>query len=141
MLGLAIGVILLLSLFKLKPEKNNLNLKFFVPIGLVIGLIAPSVGAIGPLTTRFFLQANLTGASFIGTKSASNFFVHLSKLNIYDMSLLKQSVVLIASLICATLLGSLVGKKLVVENEKKFILIAKVFLSISGLLLIKNSLY
>ena len=64
------------------PENAEPRRRFFV-LGGIVGTLNMTIGATGPLLAPFFLNLGLPRQSIIGTKAASQFLGHLTKILVF----------------------------------------------------------
>lgn len=109
-----LGVFLIVMVVwrRLRPHPKQPRNPVFAGIGAAGSAL---LGSVGPLTAPFFLAAGLTRAAYIGTEAASALTMHVTKLAAYGAGQLLTREVLLYGLALtpATLLGTLVGKKVV----------------------------
>lgn len=143
-LQIIMGAFLVLNAFsgfKGKFKVRNIHL---ISMGFFAGLVGAFVGAVGSLISILLLRLGLTGSAFIGTKSLIQTSTHSLRGIIYIFNeniaeVLNLKVILI--IITASFLGTYIGKKyLKIEEPKFFRNLARVFIALSGLLLIWGGL-
>jgi len=66
---------------KLPPIK--IPMKAFILVGVVTGLMAPLIGATGPLLAPFFLRDDFSKEEIVATKAASQMLTHLLKIPVF----------------------------------------------------------
>ena len=109
----------------------------FAGIGAASGLGSALLGSVGPFTAPFFLAAGLTRGAYIGTEAASALTMHLAKLGAYGAGrLLTREVLLLGvALTPATLLGTVVGRRIVGRlSDRVFVALVEVGLVAAGVL-------
>jgi uncharacterized membrane protein YfcA len=122
---------------RIRPHPRRPSNPAFAGIGAASGLGSALLGSVGPLTAPFFLAAGLTRAAYIGTEAASAFAMHLTKLATYGAGQLLTREVLLYGLALtpATLLGTLVGKKILTRiSDAVFVTLVELGLIAAGIL-------
>ncbi|MCF8059797.1 MAG: sulfite exporter TauE/SafE family protein [Bacteriovoracaceae bacterium] len=136
---LLIPMAILIFYTVLKPKKLP---HIFIPhwgfllLGILTGVLAPLIGATGPLLAPFFLRNDLDKEQIVATKAITQMFTHLLKIPLFlaldfpYQDYLFPLVFMVISAIIGTRIGvSLLGK----VSEKIFILIYKIALLLAGI--------
>lgn len=137
------GFILAFLLWRrFKPKLRNLPLWSFAPLGLVVGFATIFVGATGPLIAPFFLRDDFNKEQVIATKAACQTWGHVLKIPAFlalGFDYLPHWE-LVAGLIAAVIVGTLVGKRLLGHiPEKAFTIFYQIVLAAIALYLIVSS--
>ncbi len=130
-----------------KPKKlPNLKLKNyqFLFVGFFDGIIAPLIGASGPLKAVFFVRDDFTKEEIVSTKACTQILSHLIKMPIFIalafpfMNYIKE----ISTMAVGVLMGTYIGVKILHKvNQKIFMLLFKSALILAALrILYKNLL-
>lgn len=123
---------------KMGAGKKNEN-RTFVFLGGLVGFLSMTVGATGPLIAPFFLGLGFSRQAIVGTKAACQITAHLSKILIFGIAgfAFSEHLVLLISLSVVTILGTLVGSRLLDKfNEKAFQIGYRSVLTLVALVLI-----
>lgn len=117
---------------KLVLPKNNLSI---LSMGGAVGFLAGLTGTAGAMRTAFLSTLNLAKANFLGTSNAIAFFVDLTRVLVYTGGgILKFDLPFWAAVLGVSILGSLVGRKLVLRiRERTFYRIVYVALLLAGI--------
>ena len=85
--NVALGLIALLIFYTVfKPKKLppiKIPTEGFFFLGLLTGILAPLIGATGPLLAPFFLRDDLSKEQIVATKAISQMFTHLLKIPLF----------------------------------------------------------
>ncbi len=122
-----------------KPKKlPQLNIPYwgFFFLGILTGILAPLIGATGPLLAPFFLRKDLDKEQIVATKALAQMFTHLLKIPLFlalEFPYLDYLYPLVFMVICA-IIGTKIGVLLLGKvSEKIFILIYKSALLLAGI--------
>ncbi|MDE3270216.1 MAG: sulfite exporter TauE/SafE family protein [Pseudomonadota bacterium] len=117
----------------------RLNTIGFSVLGLVAAMLAPIIGAVGPLLAPFFIRSKFERQTFVSTKACCQMAVHLSKVpvflaadfpyGLYDIPIL---LVIVSSYI-GTVLGVNVLHKI---KQKTFTNLLRIVLLIMGIMML-----
>ncbi len=142
-----IGLFLVSTIFQYqfgkKKRSFEMKLAYFIPLGLIVPFITTLTGALGPLLNPFLLNYNMTKEELIATKTASSFFTGIVQITSYSFFGLMNKELWIWGLILGIGigLGNWIGKVLLKKiSEKSFRQLALLFMVLSGILLIYQSL-
>jgi len=116
-LQLVVGLFLISTVFQYrfgqKERSFEMQLWYFIPLGLIISVLGTLIGALGPVLNPFYLNLGLDKEDLIATKTANSFLMGLSQISSYTFfGLLHDQFWLygLALGIGATF-GNLIGKK------------------------------
>jgi len=115
---LLIGVFVLVATWRpewLRAEPvGDASERQLVAVGGVVGFLAPTIGATGPLMAPFFLRLGLTRQGLVGTKAACQSLQHCAKLVAFGVAgfVFAEWAGLLAALATAVVLGTLAGSRL-----------------------------
>jgi hypothetical protein len=133
-LGVFLVVYAVASLWgkKLILPKSNLSI---LSMGGAVGFLAGLTGTAGAMRTAFLSTFGLAKANFIGTSNAIGFFVDFTRVAVYAGSgILKFDLPFWIAVLGVSILGSLVGRKLVLRiKEKTFYRIVYAALLLAGI--------
>ncbi len=80
-LQILIGVMIIVSIYLPLPKHlQKLSKNIFIPLGFVSGFLGMMVGAVGPFVAPFFQRLGLSRESQLGTKSAAQMSLQLSRI-------------------------------------------------------------
>ncbi len=133
----ALLVLIFYSVFKPKkmPELK-VPAPYWVFIGLMTGILAIIVGAVGPLLAAFFIRDDFSKEEIVSTKSSMQLVAHFIKIPAFlmmDFNYTEHST-LILFMSIAVIAGTKVGVKLLEKvDNSKFKLLFKLVLFIAGL--------
>lgn len=119
-------IVIMIVYILFKPAKLPaivIPVKAFAIVGVFVGLLAPLVGATGPMTAPFFIRDDLARQQVVATQAAIQSIAHLLKLPtfLYLGFAYGDHAVLITLMILAVIGGTLFGVKLLnAINEKRF---------------------
>ncbi len=129
--------------FGKKAKSFQVELWYFIPLGLMISILGTLVGAMGPVLNPFYLNAGLDKEELIATKTANSFLMGISQLGSYTFfGLLTRDLWIygIALGLGATL-GNVIGKRFLSNMKSStFRQWLILFMLISGLGLLYNQL-
>ena len=138
--NIALGLIAILIFYTVfKPKKMPpivLPIPGFFILGIITGILAPLIGATGPLLAPFFLRSDLSKEQIVATKAVSQMFTHLLKSPLF-LSLafpyLDYWQPLLVMVICA-IIGTKLGVKLLGRvSEELFKKIYQIALLLAGI--------
>uniref|UniRef100_A0A831Z057 Probable membrane transporter protein n=1 Tax=candidate division WWE3 bacterium TaxID=2053526 RepID=A0A831Z057_UNCKA len=117
---------------KLTLPKSNLSI---LSIGGAVGFFAGLTGTAGAMRTAFLSTLGLAKANFLGTSNAIAFFVDFTRVTVYAGSgILKFDLPFWAAVLGVSILGSLIGRKVVLRiKEKTFYRVVSAALLLAGL--------
>ena len=117
---------------KLVLPKSNLSV---LSMGGAVGFLAGLTGTAGAMRTAFLSTLGLEKAVFLGTSNAIAFFVDFTRVGVYVGSgILKFDLPFWLAVLGVSILGSLVGRKLVLRiKEKTFYRIVYAALFLAGI--------
>jgi uncharacterized membrane protein YfcA len=137
-LEILIGVMIIVSIYLPLPKRmQKLSKGIFIPLGFVSGFLGMMIGAVGPFVAPFFQRLGLTRESQLGTKSAAQMSLQLSRiiafggLSTISFSAIQEEIYI---LIVAVILG--VGISIPISNklsDKWFDRVVNVILTIIAL--------
>lgn len=147
LIELIIGLFLVSTVFQYRFGKRKTSFKmklvYFIPLGLLVPFITTVTGALGPLLNPFLLNYEMSKEELIATKTASSFFTGMVQIGSYSFFGLMTKELWVWGLVLGIGigLGNWIGKVLLKKiSEKSFRQFAILFMVISGLLLIYQSL-
>ncbi len=133
-LGVFLAVYALASLLgkRLVLPKTSLSI---LSMGGAVGFLAGLTGTAGAMRTAFLSTLGLAKANFLGTSNAIAFFVDFTRVAVYAGSgILKFDLPFWLAVLGVSILGSLVGRKLVLRiKEKTFYRIVYAALLLAGI--------
>ncbi|MET3115406.1 putative membrane protein YfcA [Pedobacter sp. CG_S7] len=146
-LQIIVGLFLISTIFQYKfgsKEKSfKMELKWFMPLGFVIGFFSTLIGAVGPVLNPFYLNYGIEKEPMIATKTANSFLVGLVQISSYTaLGSLKgklwiYGIVLGLGASMGNWIGKLYLKKITNTFFRKLVIAVMV---ISGIVLIVKSL-
>lgn len=87
-LRIAIGLFLVSTVFQYRFGKKKRTFRvrkwWFLPAQIVMGFLSGLVGAVGPVMNTLYLNAGITKARMVGTKTAISMPMHLIKIGTYS---------------------------------------------------------
>lgn len=88
-LQIIVGLFLISTIFQYrfgKKEKSfEMKLKWFMPLGFLIGFFSTLIGAVGPILNPFYLNYGIEKEAMIATKTANSFIVGLVQISSYTV--------------------------------------------------------
>jgi len=133
-LGVFLAVYALASLLgkRLVLPKTSLSI---LSMGGAVGFLAGLTGTAGAMRTAFLSTLGLAKANFLGTSNAIAFFIDFTRVAVYAGSgILKFDLPFWLAVLGVSILGSLVGRKLVLRiKEKTFYRIVYAALLLAGI--------
>ena len=145
-LQLVVGLFLISTLFQYQFGKKQKSFKvvlwYFLPIGLLVGILGTFTGGMGPILNPFLLNAGITKEQLIGTKAAQSFFVGLTQVGSYWAFGLLHNNLLGYGLAIAigAIVGTLIGKRSLAKiNAVQFKKLTILFMVISGVVMVIKS--
>ena len=119
-LVMALFILLSVHLPKFKSSSDS-NLKIFIPVGFVSGVIGIFFGAIGPFISPFFLRNDILKEELVATKATVQLISHFLKIPLFGVIGINVfhywPLILILSIFLIA--GTLIGKKLLNKLSKK----------------------
>ena len=119
-LVMALFILLSVHLPKFKSSGDP-NLKIFIPVGFVSGVIGIFFGAIGPFISPFFLRNDILKEELVATKATVQLISHFLKIPLFGFIGINVfhywPLILILSIFLIA--GTLIGKKLLNKLSKK----------------------
>lgn len=144
---LIIGLFLISTLFQFQFGKRKraftMKLWYFFPLGLVIPFVTSVTGALGPLLNPFLLNYEMNKEELIATKTFNSFAAGVVQVGSYTFFGALHGKLWLWGLMLGLGIGAgnYVGKKLLANiSEQSFRLWAILFMVISGVLLVLESL-
>lgn len=129
--------------FGKKTKSFNMELWYFIPLGLIISIFGTLIGAMGPVLNPFYLNAGLDKEELIATKTANSFLMGISQLGSYTFFglLTKELWYYGIALGLGATLGNIIGKRFLSNMKSStFRQWLILFMLISGLSLLYNQL-
>jgi uncharacterized membrane protein YfcA len=129
---MALFILLSTYLPKFKSSGDT-DLRVFIPIGFVAGVIGIFFGAIGPFIAPFFLRNDILKEELVATKATVQLITHFLKIPLFGFIGINVfhywPLILILSIFLIT--GTIIGKKLLNKLSKKhFKIIFKIILTL-----------
>jgi len=140
----AIGAFVLAYLIwdRFKPKRLQLPIVFFVPAGLIGGLLTIFVGATGPYLAAFFLRDDIDREQIVATKAVIQMVGHLAKIPAFlsiGFSYGQHMELILPLLVCAVL-GTWIGTRLLKRMDQRLFGIGfRTALAILGLRLVVDA--
>ncbi len=142
-LQIVVGIFLISTVWQYRFGKRersfDMQLWWFIPLGLLVSVLGTIIGALGPVLNPFYLNLGLDKEDLVATKTANSFLMGLSQLGSYTFfGLLDRELWIygIALGLGATL-GNIIGKRFLTGMKSiTFRRILLAFMFISGILLI-----
>ena len=135
-----LGVFLLLMIvYRHSPWGKNarIDLRGFLPLGVISGVISAVVGVVGPFMAPFFLAYGLVRGAYIGTEALATVMMHVTKLSVYGgYELINLNIAMVGVSIGSVMfVGSYFGKQILKRlPAARFPLIIDAVLLVAGLL-------
>jgi uncharacterized protein len=86
-LRIAVGLFLVSTVFQYRFGRSKKAFRaqkwWFLPAEIVVGFLSGLIGAIGPVMNALYLNAGITKARMVGTKTAISMPMHLVKMSTY----------------------------------------------------------
>lgn len=139
MMGIGLLLIAIVVMKRLKIVKFEINPKWFVPAGALVGFLSAVVGSAGPLGAAFFLGLNLPPVSYVASEAVTAVSMHVTKTVVYQKyTFIGQRELLQGFFLgAAMILGSWSGKKVIEKlPREKFMVFVEVLLVLSAVQLI-----
>lgn len=131
---LIMAMFILISTYLPKfKTRGDANLRIFIPVGFVAGVIGIFFGAIGPFIAPFFLRNDILKEELVATKATVQLISHILKIPLFGFIginvLHYWPLILILSIFLV--IGTIIGKKLLNKFSKKhFKIIFKIILTL-----------
>jgi hypothetical protein len=142
-LRIVIGLFLISTIFQYRfgseARSFKVRLWYFFPVGLFVSFLSGIVGGAGPVLNPFYLNYGALKGEMIGTKSASSFVMHLTKVSTYAAfgALTWRYVGYGLALGIAATAASWVGKRTLARmKDRRFRQAVIVVMVVSGLLML-----
>lgn len=145
---IVVGLFLISTVFQYRfgSVKQSFVMKrlYFVPLGVVVGLVGTLVGGLGPVLNPFYYNSGLDKEALIGTKTANSFFVGVAQVLVYSSKdiLTAEMTIEGVDLGVGVVLGTIVGRVLLQKiSSKSFQKLFLLMMVISGVLLLVKALF
>ncbi len=121
---LFVGFFLVSTIFQYgfgkKDRSFNVELWFFIPLGLFVSIVGTFTGGMGPVLNPFLLNVGIDKEQLVGTKAAQSFFLGLAQVGGYVFFGLLTPLLWIygIALGLGAILGNLMGKWLLKRMSK-----------------------
>lgn len=116
-LQLVVGLFLISTVWQFrfgkKAQSFNMQLWYFIPLGLIISILGTIIGALGPVLNPFYMNLGLDKEDLIATKTANSFIMGISQIGSYTfLGLLHHEYWIYGlSLGIGATLGNILGKR------------------------------
>ncbi len=131
---LVMALFILISVYMPKfKSSGDTNLRIFIPVGFVAGVIGIFFGAIGPFISPFFLRNDILKEELVATKATVQLISHFLKIPLFGFIGINvfQYWPLILTLSIFLIAGTFIGKKLLSKlSDKHFKYIFKIILTL-----------
>ncbi len=138
-----LGIFLVSTIFQYRFGKKErsfrMPIKWFIPLGFLIGLISTMVGAVGPVLNPFYLNHGIEKQELIATKTVNSFILGFMQIGTYVTlgSLRGELWVYGIVLGVGAAIGNLIGKKLLNRiSSRLFRVLVIAVMVISGVVMI-----
>ena len=145
MLEVLVGIFVLISIFLPEKSTKSLSNGMVVLLGFASSFLGMIVAVTGPLLSAFFVMGGITKEQMISTKAVCQAITQLVKILMFA-SVIKFDFSkygdLLLYLAIATLIGTLLGKKVVSKiTERQFDILNKAILGIVSVTMILKPLF
>lgn len=129
---LSMGIFIMFAIFlPVTKKEDRLDIRIFVPVGLVAGFLGMFFGASGPFTSSFYIRQGIIKEALIATKATCALLEHILKIFLFGLIginvLSYGSTVLFLGL--AVIPGIYIGKRLLNKfSDRAFLIVFKVLL-------------
>ncbi len=129
---LSMGIFILIAIFlPVSKRESHINIRIFVPAGLIAGFFGIFFGASGPLTSSFYIRQGIIKEALIASKSTCSVLEHALKIFLFGLigiNILSYGGVILC-LVLAVVPGIYVGKRFVNKiSDRYFLIVFKVVL-------------
>lgn len=142
--SIMLAILIFYTVFAPK-KKYQIKIPFFgyIFVGVGAGFLGIFTGAVGPFLSSFFIRDDLKKEEIVATMASMQIITHLLKIPVFLHFSFEYTkfAYLFLFLGSASILGSFLGTKILKHiSTKYFIILLKIFLFISGVRIIYNSL-
>ncbi len=114
----------------------------FLALGVVVGMLNVTLGAVGPLIAPFYLSLGLNRFELIGSKAASQSLAHVAKIVVFGTVgfAFAAYVPMLALLAVCVVAGTALGSRLLGRvSERAFVIVYKVVLTVIAVRLVVHA--